>query len=143
MYNNYMYPVYRDIREKLGTPMWHDSNGVPRYAEFHPKYLGVYDYYAAHFLVQCQSCLQTFPCATGSQNYRFHNNEVVMIDDIFAFLEQYVSWGDAPWHDDDSQCAGTTMSSSVVKLLSVWERKNSDWEPLEITQKMTDLVTEW
>jgi hypothetical protein len=35
------------------------------------------------------------------------------------------------------------MSSSVVKLLSVWERNRGDWEKLEITQEMTDLVVEF
>jgi hypothetical protein len=138
-----MYPIYRDLRDKLGKPEWHDQHGVPRYAEFHPKHLGIYDTYAALFLVQCQACHRTFPCAVGSPHYLLQNNEVVMLNDIFAFLEREVSWGDAPWHDDDSQCAGTTMSTSVVKLLSVWERKQGDWNQLEITQAMTDLVTEW
>jgi hypothetical protein len=143
LYNHYMYPVYRDIRDRLGAPLWCDNHGVPRYDEFHPKYLGIYDDYAALFLVQCQSCHQTFPCAIGSRRYRINNNQMHVLNDIYDFLEQYVSWGDAPWHDNNVQCAGTTMSSSVVKLLSVWEKVRGDWEQIEITQKMTDLVTEW
>lgn len=137
-----MYPVYRDIREKLGTPLWHDSHGVPRYAEFHPKFLGIYDDYAALFYVQCQACSQLFPCASGTPKYQFTKTPHV-IENIENFLDEYVGWGDAPWHDEDKQCSGTTMSTSIVKLLSVWERISGEWVQREITQSMTDLVTDW
>lgn len=137
-----MYPIYRDIRSKLGAPIWHDENGVPRYDEFNPKLLGIYDDYAAYFLVECQSCRKHFPCAIGKSKYVFESNEMKTIENMNQFIDEYIMWGDAPWHDDDQQCAGTTMGSSVVKLLSVWERKDVDWEELEVTQSMTDLVAD-
>lgn len=31
-----MYPLYRDLRERLGTPKWIDREGVPRYSDFTP-----------------------------------------------------------------------------------------------------------
>jgi hypothetical protein len=136
-----MYPLYKDIREKLGAPLWHDSHGVPRYAEFHPSLLGVYDEYAVLFLVQCQSCHQVFPCAVGHSKHVF-TSEMKVLKDVHEFIQDYVGWGDAPHHEDIPQCAGTTMSTSVVKLLSVWE-KNRHWEQVEITQSMTDLVTDY
>lgn len=138
-----MYPVYRDLRLRLGVPLWHDQHGVPRYDKFHPDLLGIYDEWAAAFLVQCQSCQETFPCATGQPNLIFVNGQPEFISDVETFLEQYVHWGDAPWHDGESQCAGTTMSTSIVKLLSVWHRTSGDWVELEITQDMTNLVTDW
>ena len=138
-----MYPVYKDIREKLGIPIWHDSNGVPRYAEFHPRLLGVYDEYAALFLVECQSCRQVFPCAVGVAKCTLRDREIKRLDNVYDFIQKHVFWGDAPYHDYPQQCAGTTMSTSIVKLISVWERHSGEWEKIEITQDMTDLVTDY
>lgn len=135
-----MYPSYSDIRSRLGEPLWNDANGVPRYDEFEPRMLGVYDKFATLFLVQCQSCGQTFPCGMGGRDWYWNGSTMKECASINDFLRDFVSWGDAPRHGG---CAGETMSSSVVKLLSVWERNRGDWEKLEITQEMTDLVVEF
>ena len=58
-----MYPVYADLREKLGAPSWHDKHGVPRHCEFHPTMLDVYDDWAVMMEVECQACGKTFACA--------------------------------------------------------------------------------
>ncbi len=137
-----MYPIYKDIRNRLGAPLWHDSYGVPRYDEFHPKLLGIYDKYAVLFLVQCQTCHQLFPCAFGMPGYHFVNDKFDIIDNVDDFLK-YVTWGDAPYHEEEQQCSGTTMSTSIVKLLSVWSQESGKWESLEITQAMTDAIIEW
>jgi hypothetical protein len=45
-----MYPLYKDLRERLGEPLWHDAEGVPRYAPFEPSLLGIYDRWAVLFV---------------------------------------------------------------------------------------------
>lgn len=139
-----MYPIYRDLRERLGEPLWHDRNGVPRYAEFHPSLLGIYDKYAALFLVECQACGKVFPCAAGTRAYLINTHGAVTTSfiptaqDSLRFL---IEWGDAPWHDEDDQCSGTTMTTSIVDVLSVWERPSfEDWRIVEVDA--TDYIEE-
>jgi hypothetical protein len=134
-----MYPLYSDIRSKLGTPKWHDQNGVPRYDDFHPSLLGVYDKFAALFLVECQSCYSVFPCAIGAPDLLFKDKEVLKIETIEDFIDNYVVWGDAPWHNDEYQCAGTTMSSDVTEILSAWRKDNFEWSQVEVKLKSTNL----
>lgn len=147
-----MYPLYRDLREKLGEPLWHDQLGVPRYAVFHPELLGIYDDWAVLFEVECEACRHRFPCAIGFCSLDYHLNPTLGLDfhnrfDPDKVLPQIVGWGDAPWHDMygesafDSQCAGTTMSSSVVYILEVW-RKDREWEQIEISQALRDKLEE-
>lgn len=55
-----MYRLYRDIRDKLGEPLWHDEHGVPRYVAFHPSMCGVYDVHVALLEIECQGCGEHF-----------------------------------------------------------------------------------
>ena len=96
-----MYPLYRDIRERLDEPDWHDQNGVPRYGKFHPKMLGIYDDWAVLFQVRCQSCGRLFPCAVGIStiHYMMKNPGKLAFEDredVEKILDLIVYWGDAP-----------------------------------------------
>ena len=142
-----MYPIYRDLRDKLGEPLWHDGHGVPRYAEFHPSLLGIYDDWAALFVVRCQSCGMDFDCAAGLATS--HRLITYPGKPPFAFEERndpmkvlphVVGWGDAPWHHDASQCSGTTMTTMIVRLRQVWRREKSEWSKVELTAAMIDLA---
>ncbi len=142
-----MYPLYRDLREKLGEPLWHDQHGVPRYAEFHPSLLGIYDEWAALFVVECQSCGRTFPCAKGISKMSDHRRIVELFEALKTAdgaLYNLIVWGDAPWHDFegnqasfDSQCAGTTMTTSVVDILQLWHR-DREWSPVAVEPWMIE-----
>lgn len=134
-----MYPLYRDIRDRLGVPIWHDQHGVPRYDEFHPSLLGIHDDWACHFLVRCPSCGEMFPCAVGFNALSYIASQVNFID-LFdkrsspeEMLPCFVGWGDAPYHPyPTGQCAGTTMGADVCAILSVWYR-DSEWGKVEIS----------
>ena len=145
-----MYPAYRDLREKLGAPIWTDSNGVPRYAKFHPKLLGVYDTFAILFDVQCQSCGMRFDCANGTnpihawlrRNKRLDTPvpSNAELNDPMRVFDELLGWGDAPYHDeqghedtDDGQCSGVCMSTDIVAILGAWIKKDFEWERYELT----------
>lgn len=129
-----MYPLYKDIRTKLGEPVWIDQHGVPRYEPFHPELLGIYDKWALEIEVKCQSCHQLFLCAAGSDEYEFNPatksmNHFKTVDDAINRLS---GWGDAPWHTHkgdqdkfDGQCAGTTMCSDSREI-RLWRRDHQN-----------------
>lgn len=153
-----MYPIYRDLRERLGAPLWHDTYGVPRYAVFNPSLLGIYNDWTVLFLVQCQSCAMRFPCAAGVSTLKYvisaleknrDNPDFTISDreDMSKVLERMVGWGDAPWHTSegvqdsfDGQCAGTTMKTDIVAILEVWHKEDFEWKkvdcPLELANRL-------
>jgi hypothetical protein len=140
-----MYPIYRDIRDRLGEPLWHDQHGVPRYDEFHPSYLGIYDDWAVLFVVECQACGQRFHCAHGLSSINLciksHMGDAAFAfedkDDPSVVLPHIVGWGDAPWHGTQ-QCAGTTMSSDVVGILQVWKKESHGWTQVDISLELAN-----
>ncbi len=128
-----MYPLYEDIRTRLGAPKWIDRNGAPRYDDFTPKAAaGIYCDWVALMTVECQVCGKTFQCANAAD---FANSVIEQRygrgpkENTAPEMVGWVAgWGDAPWHDDDgdecgfeSQCAGTTMSTDFTTL-RVWSR---------------------
>lgn len=136
-----MYPIYSDIRERLGEPLWHDARGVPRYAPFAPDLLGVYDRWACLFVVRCQDCGRRFDVAGGCRGYRMTGAdlEVEMIETPEKALEVLVHWGDAPWHDDGG-CAGSTMRADVVMIRELWGMVHLDWERVSLSADLANRV---
>lgn len=131
-----VYPLYSDIRERLGEPLWHDEHGVPRYAPFHPSLLGVYDDRAALFEVMCQSCGRIFPCAAGTTRlWPIMAGKGTEEETLDATLRRIIGWGDAPWHTHEGggQCAGTTMATTIAGIVSVWEKIDHEWQQVEMT----------
>ena len=62
-----MLPDYQDITSRIHEqPSWYDDNGTPRYGEFSPDALGVYDDAALLVEIECQSCAGRFLVARGS-----------------------------------------------------------------------------
>lgn len=137
-----MHPAYSDITSRIDEePMWYDEHGCPRYGEFHPMALGVYDQYAVLGEVECQACgVRLFI----GQGYTQFNHELgfyiyrvgqVLDLDIDALvskkklaaafswtLEDILEgwgWGDPPRHD----CVGDAMSCIVVGIRQVWTRR--------------------
>lgn len=148
-----MYPLYTDLRERLGEPLWHDSHGVPRYAPFHPTMLGVYDDWAALFEVTCCGCGQRFECGAGmhalgvtlrrsnrgqeslegltsdEDRRRWLERVHAELDCPKGATDHLVDWGDAPWHTlpEGGQCPGTTMGVDLGPVLQLWHKVRGEW----------------
>lgn len=141
-----MYPRYEDIREKLGEPLWHDYEGVPRYKEYHPRLLGVYDSISCLFVVECQACAQKFDCARGIcpafevMRGFLPTEDFNTIFEEKKALEYLLSWGDAPFHGG---CMGETMSTSIVAVKQFWKREGiGDWEKVDLSNDLVQEVLE-
>lgn len=119
-----MYRPYHDLREKLGEPLWHDDQGVPRYAAFQPSACGVYDQYVALLDVACQACGQSF-LVSDSTSDEAHPPKFPTREDAGDF-----GYGDAPWHDE-GRCAGITMNTVTRRVVEFWTKDGgpykSDW----------------
>lgn len=124
-----MYPLYQEIRELLGTPLWIDEGGFPRYCDFHPDIAcRIYGDWVALLEVECQACRKVFKCATSvGLRERFVDGKIIE-NTAPVIIPMLASWGDAPWHDNDgcecgfdSQCSGTTMTT-VIRSIRVWFR---------------------
>ena len=155
-----MYPLYKNLRERLGEPIWHDAEGVPRYAPFEPSLLGIYDRWAVLFVVECQACQKHFKCAAGTDplvdairrdpTRQWDEGDFEKLKEPMTAIGNILGWGDAPWHNAkgeedkfDGQCAGTTMSTDVVAILEVWHRPScSDWERFELSNDQANKLLE-
>lgn len=136
-----MYPIYRELREKLGPPQWHDREGVPRYCRFTPEVAAeIYCDWVALLEVRCQACGKLFKCAVASSAMdRARALGVEKWDHLAAILEHFIGWGDAPWHTYDGdecrfggQCSGTTMTTDY-RVVGLWRKSSRrDFEPVEI-----------
>lgn len=139
-----MYNPYFDIRDMAkvagkSEPLWHDANGVPRYAPFTPGMQGVYASLEALFEVKCQSCGRTFLCADEWSHVTIIRQpnwkNLVKWDDTGHNPRPteeptnestgWISWGDAPWH---GQCSGSTMTTCIIRIVEYWEKRLFDWE---------------
>lgn len=130
-----MYRLYPDLRARLGDPLWHDDQGVPRYDPFHPSLCGIYDSFVALLEIECQGCGQRFPVSAswdhGAAFISLRASVSVREDwwksPVLPTAEDsgHFSFGDAPWHGEH-QCSGTTMSTDVSRILEFWTR---DGEP--------------
>lgn len=139
-----MYRLYNDIRNRLGEPLWHDEQGVPRYDTFHPSLCGIYDRFVALMEIECQACEGKF-LVSGSWDH----SDAIRESDLAALLKRKpregwcehpifptathsgsFGFGDAPWHGIE-QCSGTTMSTSVLRIVEFWSRdggySGQDW----------------
>lgn len=144
-----MYHPYFDIRNRLGEPLWHDKNGVPRYDEFTPQQACfVYGDWVLYFTVKCASCGQEFKVATSVALMEWFKHQYLnKIDVSNDGLEDFKTnpqvamgwldcWGDAPWHEyNGGQCAGTTMSVDDGEYISLWRKELCKWVQVEIPKE--------
>lgn len=128
-----MYPLYKDLKTRLGPPKWYDQNGTPRYDDFTPKEAAqIYSEWVALMTIECQACGKAFQCANAVAYWdlkiRQPYGREPKANDAPNMVPWVAGWGDAPWHDADgdecgfdSQCSGTTMSTDWTSL-RVWFR---------------------
>ncbi len=104
-----MFACYHDIMSKLERPLWFDESAVPRYCEFHPRYLAnIYVDEAALLHVGCQVCEIPFIVAMSGQY-------PVLTTGIG---DNTISYGDPP----NVGCNNASMSSAALQVLQYWRR---------------------
>jgi len=123
-----MRPSYNDIRSRIAEePKWFTVDGVPRYEEFTPKMLGVYDNLAGLFVVRCQSCGRTMLVGDGTP--RLSLLRVALGKTNQLTIEEFTrGWacGDPPRHDCPG--AGETMSATEIAVMEAWEQIDMEWQ---------------
>ena len=126
---------YNDIRSKLGEPLWWDEHGAPRYDEFTPRMLGVYDDIAVLYRIRCQDCPQEFLVASCESTidrmklfwmFRDRDKDELLKPDLADFCEG-LHYGDPPRHDCQGG-AGETMNCYDLEILEAWERYSNHME---------------
>lgn len=110
---------YRDIRQRLGDPLWWDDNGVPRYDAFAPGLCGVYDRYIAFNLVGCQGCDRQFKITAVITSIDMARDKVTLPTEHSVGSFHY---GDPPAHG----CVGDTMNSVPLRVLEFWQKADPD-----------------
>lgn len=122
-----MLPNYQDVIEAAGRPpLWFTEAGVPRYADYHPTLLGVYDEVAGLFLVACQYCQERFEVGAGTP--RRSVARIMASDFEEVSLQKFLAdWtcGDPPRHACPG--GGETMSAVELGVLQAWERVGMAW----------------
>ena len=114
-----MHNHYEDIRAIAGyrAPDWYDSNGVPRYAPFHPRLVpDIYASEAALFEIECQSCGARFLVSDSwNSTERLLSGRVMLSQRVSTW-----EYGDPP----NARCCppGPTMSSVVLRCVEFWRR---------------------
>jgi hypothetical protein len=139
-----MNPDFSDIIAAVGRPpLWYyDWSGVPRYVDFSPNELGVYDHYALLVEIACQSCGQRFLVGQGWPRYSLAE------PGYFYTLEGLATgfhFGDPPLHG----CGGDSMNCVDIRIVEAWEKgpwtcrgyewvRRSDVEEFDITPEWLD-----
>jgi hypothetical protein len=141
-----MLPDYADIRAAISAePSWFDGNGVPRYAPFTPKMLGVYDDYVIYAEIECQNCGRRFYVGEGYSRLDF----LAFPPPTFAEIARRYHYGDPPFHahprDPGGMCGGTSMNVIDVRIVEAWERvRDSDltWRRRPDIEEV-DVMQDW
>ena len=123
-----MYPVYRDLRQRLGPPLWHDWHGVPRYDPYTPGQQNIYAVYEVLLDLQCAACHQWFAVASCAPRVRVQwpaGTVVTVVEPTWW------AWGDAPWHihpDGHGLCEGATMVANILAVREYWRHEDFTWQ---------------
>jgi len=122
-----MLPDYADIVSRLGKPLWYDDHGVPRYDDFHPSMLGVYNDLAVLMEIECQACGELSLVGRGVNRSmeKIYGRTPHLPTNEGAGLWHY---GDPPPHGDGRCLAGLTMNSAPRRVVEAWERVGFEWE---------------
>jgi len=114
-----MLPRYEDILEAAAPkePLWYTSEGVPRFAPFHPDMMGIYDRYVVYYRIACPSCHVEFNVA---QSWDEHPKP------CFTKRMSRLHFGDPPRHG----CVGDTMNCDDIEVLEFWRKGNrkASWD---------------
>jgi hypothetical protein len=121
-------PSYDDIRSRINEePTWFDAHGVPRYGDFTPGVLGVYDEFALLVEIACQSCGMRMRIGDGTPRIAISAIIAGTMEPstVASFVESW-AFGDPPRHGG---CAGETMSCDEIGIIEAWTKDAElrDW----------------
>jgi len=115
-----MHCTYKDIRERLGEPLWWDEFAVPRYCEFRPsEAANIYAWECCLLEIACQNCGKRFlVCMSWSSWAEIMGKPTPMLAE--RIRSSVLGYGDPP----NAGCcsAGPTMSSDVLRVVEYWAR---------------------
>lgn len=114
---------YDDILSRLGSPIWWDDNGTPRYDSFHPRYMMPYADEAALFKVACQRCDMVYTVATYYYRLDYADGGKSLSERLKKYGE--LGYGDPP--DPLEQCCASGYCTTTVfkEVLELWSRDNN------------------
>ena len=121
------YPDILALTDK--EPLWFDSNGVPRYAPFHPNLVpSIYADEAVLYEIACQACGRRFNVAEQwSDSHRILEPGCRSLAEVVRSGTLY--YGDPPRHmdHDEGACAGVTMSCDSIRVIEFWHKIAMKW----------------
>lgn len=130
-----MKPLYSDILERLGDPLWWDQRGVPRYEPFHPSMVGIDADVVVLATIQCQFCGHPFRVAIEIDHWDHPRIVATAWNDgervVEALQRESVGYGDPPRLLTPCCEAGVTATSEIHGIHEVW------------VFGMRDKVTKW
>lgn len=146
-----MHNEYSDIIEAANRPpLWWDENGVPRFAEHHPRHCpDIYADEVALLRVACQECAREFLVQMSIGRYEVVVAEMRHFQALpegverdenardFSLAGQVrsgaIHYGDPPRHDTSTDCiAGDTMNVNDLAIVEFWRLSKDpgrwEWE---------------
>ena len=111
-----MHSNYEDILNLTKKfPLWHDANGVPRFAKFSPLLCpNIYSNKVILQIISCAYCGKKFSVEMHSGILERGN----------ALPPKKWHYGDPPIHD----CVGDTMNCNDLEVLEVWVREDLEFK---------------
>lgn len=124
-----MLPKYEDILALTDAkPSWWDEHGVPRFAPFHPRLLGVHDEIGLLVILECAECGARLPVGVGYPLYDPDEGyKMTAGERIAGFFRD-----DPPRHGCPG--AGETMTANLVGVEQVWEFFQGAWVRLPVLE---------
>lgn len=118
---------YHDVTERLGSPLWWDEYGVPRYDAFAPDLCDAYATECALVRIACQQCDERFAVCISRSRY----SNVMGVPFPTSLAEEIrrgiIHYGDPPPH---AGClAGATMNCIDLEVLEFWvkDKVSHEW----------------
>ena len=136
-----MYNYLADIIDKLGEPIWWDSEAaIPRYCEFHPDELNnIYAREAALILIECQGCGHQFKI---SEDWERMDEILRGRKSLSELIKEgwFLGYSDPP----NIRCcpAGPSMSADSIRVLEFWKKENFEYISAKTKEAFADKFDE-
>jgi len=138
-----MHASYSDITSRIKeSPKWHDSDGVPRYADFHPEHSpNIYADQVVLLRIRCQDCGRPMKVELNSCSMDLVRGHSKLRERVTG---RTIHYGDPPIHNeqDGTFChAGCTMNSIPERVLEFWQKDGFDWR--RVPELEIEIPCEW